>query len=138
MLIIKGFRNIKDLEHYRKVMAEKDFVLPDGVRPIMISKPNFELLLREGRSFDEYFRFEEEEVNPLEQPADNTDENVNTDESDNPDDTVNADETDETLPEEEPAPDSNPDSEPDSNPDTETEENNTTTENPDGKDIMGR
>ena len=150
MLIIKGFRNIKDLEHYRKVMAEKDFVLPDGVRPIMISKPNFELLLREGRSFDEYFRFEEEEVNPLEQPADNPDEdvntdesdnpdeNVNTDESDNPDDTVNADETDETLPEEEPAPDSNPDSEPDSNPDTETEENNTTTENPDGKDIMGR
>lgn len=25
----------------------------------MISKPNFELLLREGRSFEEYFRFEE-------------------------------------------------------------------------------
>ena len=40
-------------------MAEKNFTLPDGVRPIMISKPNFELLLREGRSFEEYFRFEE-------------------------------------------------------------------------------
>ncbi len=41
-------------------MAEKGLVLPEGVRPIMISKPNFELLLREGRSFEEYFRFEEE------------------------------------------------------------------------------
>ena len=40
-------------------MAERDMELPEGVRPIMISKPNFELLLREGRSFEEYFRFEE-------------------------------------------------------------------------------
>ena len=30
----------------------------------MISKANFELLLREGRSFEEYFRFEEEEPDP--------------------------------------------------------------------------
>ena len=59
LLIIKGFANIRHVEHYRKVMAEKDFTLPDGVRPIMISKSNFELLLREGRSFEEYFRFEE-------------------------------------------------------------------------------
>ena len=28
----------------------------------MISKANFELLLREGRSFEEYFRFEEEDA----------------------------------------------------------------------------
>lgn len=59
LLIIKGFRNTRELEHYRRIMAEKGFTLPDGVRPIMISKPNFELLLREGRSFEEYFRFEE-------------------------------------------------------------------------------
>ena len=52
----------KQLEHYRNVMAEKHFELPDGVRPIMISKPNFELLLREGRSFEEYFRYEEEKT----------------------------------------------------------------------------
>lgn len=26
----------------------------------MISKENFEILLREGRSFEDYFRFEEE------------------------------------------------------------------------------
>lgn len=60
LLIIKGFRNIKQLEHYRNVLAASaDYALPESVRPIMISKPNFELLLREGRSFDEYFRFEE-------------------------------------------------------------------------------
>ena len=62
LLIIKGFGNVKQLEHYRNVMAEKHFELPDGVRPIMISKPNFELLLREGRSFEEYFRYEEEKT----------------------------------------------------------------------------
>ena len=28
----------------------------------MISKANFELLLREGRSFEEYFRFEQEQT----------------------------------------------------------------------------
>ena len=42
-------------------MADKRFELPAGVRPIAISKPNFELLLREGRSFEEYFIFEEED-----------------------------------------------------------------------------
>ncbi len=60
LLIVKGFGNMKQLEHYRTVMTEKGFELPEGVRPIMISKANFELLLREGRSFEEYFRFEEE------------------------------------------------------------------------------
>lgn len=60
LLIIKGFANLKQLEHYRSVMGEKGFELPEGVRPIMISKPNFELLLREGRSFEEYFRYEDE------------------------------------------------------------------------------
>lgn len=60
LLIVKGFANMRELEHYREVMARKDFNLPEGVRIIMISKPNFELLLREGRSFEEYFRFEEQ------------------------------------------------------------------------------
>ena len=62
LLIVKGFANLKELEHYRNVMAQSDFRLPEAVRPIMISKPNFELLLREGRSFDEYFRYEEEDA----------------------------------------------------------------------------
>lgn len=60
LLIVKGFPNVKAVERYRGTMAQSDMqVIPDGVRPIMISKPNFELLLREGRSFDEYFRYEE-------------------------------------------------------------------------------
>lgn len=61
LLVVKGFSNMRQLEHYRTVMAEKGLQLPEGVRPVMISKPNFELLLREGRSFEEYFRFEEED-----------------------------------------------------------------------------
>lgn len=60
LLIIKGFANMKELEHYRAVMARDDnFSLPEQVRPIMISAANFELLLREGRSFEEYFQFEQ-------------------------------------------------------------------------------
>ncbi len=60
LLIVKGFANVRQLEHYRTVMAQAPLpVLPEAVRPIMISRPNFELLLREGRSFDEYFRYEE-------------------------------------------------------------------------------
>ena len=60
LLIVKGFANLSELEHYRMIMEKSDFSLPPQVRPIMISKANFELLLREGRSFEEYFRFEEE------------------------------------------------------------------------------
>lgn len=59
LLIVRGFSNLRELEFYRSVMAEQGFTLPPQVRVIMISKPNFELLLREGRSFEEYFRFEE-------------------------------------------------------------------------------
>ncbi len=81
LLIVKGFENVKQLEHYRNVMAEKGFEVSEGVRLIMISKPNFELLLREGRSFEEYFRFAEqdavdraeEEVLNAEVPADPAD-----------------------------------------------------------------
>ncbi len=60
LLIVKGFDNLRELEHYRGVLADSQYKLPDGVRPIMISKANFELLLRQGRSFEEYFRFEEQ------------------------------------------------------------------------------
>lgn len=62
LLVIKGFANLRQLEHYREMMAEGGLRLPPEVRPIMISKANFELLLREGRSFEEYFRFEQEQT----------------------------------------------------------------------------
>lgn len=61
LLIIKGFANVKEVEHYRSVLARNDnFSLPSDVRPIMISVANFETLLREGRSFEDYFRFEQD------------------------------------------------------------------------------
>ena len=59
LLVVKGFSNIREAEHYLNVLAESDLRLPPEVRPILISKSNFELLLREGRSFEEYFRFRE-------------------------------------------------------------------------------
>ncbi|MCH5224900.1 MAG: tetratricopeptide repeat protein [Muribaculaceae bacterium] len=62
LLIVKGFSNLKELEHYRTVMENSDLDLPSEVMPIMISKANFELLLREGRTFEEYFRFREEDA----------------------------------------------------------------------------
>lgn len=60
LLIVKGFANLKELEHYRTVMEGSDLDISPEVVPIMISKTNFELLLREGRSFEEYFRYLEE------------------------------------------------------------------------------
>lgn len=68
LLVIKGFTNLRELEHYRSVMTRNDFNLPEEVRPIMISKHNFELLLNEGRSFEEYFRFEAEPPAPADLP----------------------------------------------------------------------
>lgn len=62
MLIIRGFDNQRELNHYRSVMAASPiFRLPRGVRPIAISAKNFDTLLQQGRSFDDYFRFLQEQ-----------------------------------------------------------------------------
>ncbi|MDE6655209.1 MAG: tetratricopeptide repeat protein [Muribaculaceae bacterium] len=58
MLLVKGFDNLNELNHYRKVMsASEDFHLPQSVTPIPISTANFNTLLEQGRTFDDYFRF---------------------------------------------------------------------------------
>ena len=58
LLLIKGFDNINEINHYRKVMAASDALqLPPQVRPVVISAKNFDSLLKNGRSFDEYFRY---------------------------------------------------------------------------------
>lgn len=63
LIIIKGFDNKAELTHYRKVMSENnEFKLSPQIRPVEISKTNFELLLNEGRSFEEYFNFIGEEI----------------------------------------------------------------------------
>lgn len=62
MIIVRGFDNMDELNHYRKVMASSaDFRLPPGVRPIAISADDFRVLLEQGRSFEEYFRYREEQ-----------------------------------------------------------------------------
>lgn len=62
MIIIKGFNNQNELDRYREILTQSaDFVLPPQVRPVEISAKNFELLLTEGRSFEEYFNFIGEE-----------------------------------------------------------------------------
>lgn len=62
MIIVRGFENQEELNHYRSVMAAStDFKLPAGVRPIAISEANLQLLFDQGRSFEEYFRYLEEQ-----------------------------------------------------------------------------
>lgn len=62
LLLVKGFANLDDLHHYRKVMeSSPGLTLPPQVRPVMISVANFNTLIRQGRSFEEYFRYVEEE-----------------------------------------------------------------------------
>ena len=62
MIMIRGFANMDELNHYRRVMAASPtFRIPAGVRPVAISAANFDLLLRAGRSFDDYFRYLDEQ-----------------------------------------------------------------------------
>ncbi len=58
LLLIKGFANFEELTHYRKVMDEDGrLTLPPEVRPVMISVENFDKLIHQGRSFEDYFRY---------------------------------------------------------------------------------
>ena len=63
LLIIKGFANQAELDHYRQLLArDGTFSMPAEVRPVEISKDNFELLLQGAGSFDDYFKFKGEET----------------------------------------------------------------------------
>lgn len=63
LIVIKGFNNQKELDRYRQILSTgTDFALPKQVRPVGISAKNFELLINEGRSFEEYFNFIGEET----------------------------------------------------------------------------
>lgn len=62
LVIIKGCNNADELKQYRKIMNENaEFKLPQHVRPVEISVSNFDILIKEGRSFEEYFNFIGEE-----------------------------------------------------------------------------
>jgi tetratricopeptide (TPR) repeat protein len=138
LLIVKGFTNMKELERYRSIMArENNFDLPASVRPIMISQANFELLLRRGRSFEEYFRFQEnaavEEVEATQEAAEDATEaeDVTPDEEsdEQPAEAIEpAEEQPDQSPEEQPEPkpekeqSATPEGEPNSEPEEATEE----------------
>ena len=52
LLIISGFGSMAELDHYRATLPQ----LGPRIRPVTISRKNFDLLLSRGRSFDDYFR----------------------------------------------------------------------------------
>lgn len=57
LLIVHGFANMDELNRYRAVMAASDELrLPAQVRPVAISEADFQTLISQGRSFEEYFR----------------------------------------------------------------------------------
>lgn len=62
LLIVKGFDNYADVAHYRNIFEHSRDLKFNGVqvKRVIISEDNFKLLLNEGRTFDEYFRFLEE------------------------------------------------------------------------------
>lgn len=61
LLIIKNFNNFDELVQYKSLLeADNRLHLPPQVRHIMISVDNFNLLVNEGRSLEEYFLFVEQ------------------------------------------------------------------------------
>ena len=62
LILIKGCNNVEELKQYRQKLNEStDISIPVGVRQVEISVKNFEILINEGRSFEEYFEFIGEE-----------------------------------------------------------------------------
>ena len=52
LIVISGFSSVAELDHYRATLPQ----LGPKIRPVTISRKNFDLLLGMGRSFDDYFR----------------------------------------------------------------------------------
>ena len=61
LLAVKGFENYDELVHYRTIFEESELLqsLPKSVRMVLISEENFNILIREGRSLEEYFLYQE-------------------------------------------------------------------------------
>lgn len=75
LLIIKGFENFAELSHYKSVLdADNELDIPKMVRHVLISVDNFNLLLNEGRSLEDYFNYlEESNTQKVEGTADTND-----------------------------------------------------------------
>ncbi|MDE7387683.1 MAG: tetratricopeptide repeat protein, partial [Muribaculaceae bacterium] len=56
MLLIKGFANEAEVAHYRTVLGQSTIMtLPAQVTEVTISAKNFDTLISQGRTFEEYF-----------------------------------------------------------------------------------
>ena len=67
LLVVKGFENFGEVKHYRTLFEQDEtMAIPPQVHLVLISESNFQLLLNEGRSFEDYFEYleskEEEQV----------------------------------------------------------------------------
>ncbi len=61
LLVVKGFANFDELARYRSMLdSDPQLKLPGQVKPVMISVDDFNRLVNEGRSFDDYFRYVDE------------------------------------------------------------------------------
>jgi hypothetical protein len=57
MLLVKGFANENEVNHYISVMEkDRELTLPSEVTPVVISQKNFETLISHGATFEQYFR----------------------------------------------------------------------------------
>lgn len=62
IVVIKGFDSYADVEDYASMLlSDKQIIIPQQVRLVFISRKNFDLLLKEGRSFNDYFLFLQEQ-----------------------------------------------------------------------------
>ena len=61
LLVIKGLDNFKEATHYRTAFEQdQSITIPRQVHYVIISVDNFNLLLNEGRTFEDYFNYLEE------------------------------------------------------------------------------
>ena len=61
LLVVKGMENFKEATHYRTLFEQDQTInVPRQVHYVIISVDNFNLLLNEGRTFEDYFNYLEE------------------------------------------------------------------------------
>ena len=61
LLVVKGLDNFKEATHYRSLFEQdKTINIPRQVHYVIIGVDNFNLLLNEGRTFEDYFHYLEE------------------------------------------------------------------------------
>ena len=61
LLVVKGMDNFKEATHYRSLFEKDQTInIPSQVHYVIISVDNFNLLLNEGRTFEDYFNYLEE------------------------------------------------------------------------------